>query len=428
LRFLVFFDMDPNAIAGWLLRHAGCTRLPDRPGHCQGPAHQYGACMDIHGTEIHGTQTERFEQVRATFEQNFTQRGDVGASVCVTVDGETMVDLWAGSVTTDAQTETPWAADTIINVWSTTKTMAAICCLILADQGELDLHAPVERVWPGFRVNGKHEVAPRHVLSHSAGLSGWDTPLEIEDLLDHGKVTHLLAAQEPWWEPGTASGYHAITQGYLLGELVRRVTGQTIGEFFAAEVAGPLGADFHIGTPAEHDARVAHVIPPDAPLGGTETAADSIAIRSLGNPRLPAEFSSSTQWRRAEIPAAGGHGNARSVARIHSVLACGGAAHGVKLLSSAGCEQIFEEQTYGQDLVLPMVLRHGMGFGLNCPEVPISPNPRACYWGGWGGSMAVIDLDARMSFAYVMNKMGDGTTGDTRGASLLLATHAALTA
>jgi len=172
---------------------------------------------------------------------------------------------------------------------------------------------------------------------------------------------------------------------------------------------------------------VAHVIPPPTTLGPDDVGSDSsIARRTFGNPELPAEYSSTKEWRRAEIPAAGGHGNARSVAHIHSVLACGGAAHGVRLLSAAGCEQIFEEQTYGKDLVLPMVVRHGMGFGLVCPEVPISPNPRACFWGGWGGSMTVVDMDARMAFAYVMNRMGEGTTGDVRAASLLFATHEAL--
>ncbi|TVR25505.1 MAG: class A beta-lactamase-related serine hydrolase [Ilumatobacter sp.] len=391
--------------------------------------------------QIHGTCDPRFEAVHDAFAANFDQHGDVGASAAVTLDGEMVVDLWAGTIATDAapfdeHDDDPaergltggsaWERDTIVNVWSTTKTMAALSCLVLADQGELDLDAPIERVWPGFRVEGKGAITPTHVLSHSAGLSGWTEPITVDDLYDHTKVADLLAAQEPWWEPGTRSGYHAITQGYLLGELVRRVTGQTLGEFFAAEIAGPLDADFHIGTGPEHDARVGHVIAPSTGLSADGADPDSIAVRTVSNPRLTADASATVPWRRAEIPAAGGHGNARSVAHIHSVLACEGEAHGVRLLSATGCDRIFQEQTYGEDLVLPGVFRLGVGFGLPCPELPISPNERACFWGGWGGSLAVIDLDARMSVAYVMNKMGEGTTGDLRGAGILLAAHTAL--
>ncbi|MEX2627037.1 MAG: serine hydrolase domain-containing protein [Ilumatobacteraceae bacterium] len=378
--------------------------------------------------EIHGHCDPRFEGVRDAFAANFERRGEIGASAAVTLDGEVVVDLWAGETATDEHPDggVAWERDTIINTWSTTKTMAALCCLVLADQGELDLDAPIERVWPGFRAEGKGGIAPRHVLSHSAGLSGWDTPLEVTELYDHDRCATLLAKQAPWWEPGRASGYHAITQGYLLGELVRRVTGQTLGEFFAAEIAGPLDADFHIGTGAAHDHRVAHVLPTPSGLGTKSTDPASIGVRTVSNPPIRPEVSSTVEWRRAEIPAAGGHGNARSVARILSVLACGGEAHGTRLLSPAGCERILDEQTYGPDHVLPGVFRFGVGFGLVCPEIPISPNPRACYWGGWGGSLVVIDLDARLTVAYVMNKMNEGTTGDSRSAAVILSTHQAL--
>jgi CubicO group peptidase (beta-lactamase class C family) len=268
------------------------------------------------------------------------------------------------------------------------------------------------------------------VMSHTAGLSGWQQPITVEDLYDWEKVTALLAAQEPWWEPGTASGYHAITQGYLEGEVVRRITGQTIGEFAAKEVTGPLGADFHIGTAPEHDARVAHVIPPGRTLTDAMPDADrsSVAWRTLANPELDAAASSTIEWRRSELPAVGGHGNARSVALIHTPMACGGEANGMRLLSPGGIEPVFDEQTNGQDLVIPMVVRHGIGFGLPSPDVPISPSERACFWGGWGGSVALIDLDNRMSFSYVMTKMGEGTVGDMRAAGPLLAAYVALAA
>jgi CubicO group peptidase (beta-lactamase class C family) len=368
--------------------------------------------------QVHGTVESGFEGVRDALAASLDSGADVGASAAVIVDGRTKVDIWGGHVD-EARTQ-PWESDTIINVWSTTKTMAALCALVLADRGELDLHAPVSRYWPEFKENGKEAVEVRHLLGHSAGLSGWQEPMQPSDLYDWDKATSLLAAQEPWWEPGTASGYHAVTQGYLVGEVVRRITGVTIGRFFADEIAGPLGADFHIGTSADHDDRVARVIPPP-PLPTEGLDPQSVAVRTLSNPPLSAEQSWETDWRRAEIPAAGGHGNARSVAVVQSVLACGGEVNGVRVLSEAGCDAVLEEVTYTPDLVLGVPLRFGMGYGLNSPDTPLSPNERACFWGGWGGSLVVVDLDARMVVTYVMNKMGEGTLGDFRGAGIAFA-------
>src|SRR6187549_3353313 len=240
---------------------------------------------------ISGTCDDRFSAVRDAFEANFVPKDDgifdEGASVALTIDGELVVDLWGGTATRDAG-EHDWQEDTIINVWSTTKTMAALCCLILADRGELDLYEPIATYWPEFAASGKETVATRHVLSHSAGLSGWDAALTREDALDHDKLVTLLAAQAPWWEPGSQSGYHAISQGFLLGEIVKRVSGRSLGTFFADEVAGPLGADFHIGTGPEHDSRIAHVIPPPVSIV-PDAAADSIAVRTMSNPTMVAE-------------------------------------------------------------------------------------------------------------------------------------------
>ncbi len=380
--------------------------------------------------EINGTCDDRFSAVRDAFAANFEPGRDpeeVGASVAVTVDGELVVDVWGGTITNDEGVEAPWQRDTIINVWSTTKTVSALSMLMLADRGELDFYSPVAKVWPEFAANGKAAIEIRHVMSHMTGLAGWRDPITVEDLYDWDKATSLLAAQEPWWEPGTASGYHAVTQGYLEGEIVRRITGQTIGEFAAKEITGPLGADFHIGTPPECDARVGHVIPP-ATLLSDVVDRDSLAAQMFRHPTMGAGVANTIPWRRAEIPAAGGHGNARSVAMIHAPMACGGEANGVRLLSATGADPVFDEQTYAKDLVLPLKLRHGIGFGLPSAEMPISPSERACFWGGWGGSIIVIDLDQRMTYSYVMNRMGEGTTGDLRGAMPLLATYMALAA
>jgi len=378
--------------------------------------------------EINGTFAEQFAPVRDVLAANIERGADVGASVCVGHDGQTVVDIWGGTID-DAGT--PWAEDTLINVWSTTKTMTALTALLLADRGELDLHAPVARYWPEFAANGKDAIEVRHLMGHTAGLSGWQESMTEADVVDWEKATSLLAAQAPWWEPGSAAGYHALTQGYLVGEVIRRASGgTTVGELFAKELAGPLGADFHIGTGPEHDARVARVIPPaDATLGGEAVLAlgpDSIAMRTLVNPPLTADWSWTEAWRRAEIPAAGGHGNARSVARVQSVVSHGGEVDGIRVLSPAGCEAVFEQQASGLDQVLQAPITHGMGYGISSAEMPIGPNTRTCFWGGWGGSIVVNDLENRLTIAYVMNRMGEGTMGDDRGIGVVFAAYAAV--
>jgi CubicO group peptidase (beta-lactamase class C family) len=366
--------------------------------------------------DVHGTCDSRFEGVRETLAKSLEAGTDVGASVAVLVEGEPVVDIWGGFAD-EARTE-PWSHDTITNVWSTTKTMTFLCALMLADRGQLDFHAPVARYWPEFAAGGKEAVEVRHLMAHSAGLSGWTAHIEPEDLADWEKCTSLLAAQKPWWEPGTASGYHALTQGYLIGEVVRRITGATIGTWFASEVAAPLGADFHIGLPASEDHRVSLVIPPEA---GRLAEADpgSIAMRTFTSPLLDAAMATEVWWRRAEIPAANGQGNARSVATVQSIIAGGGEARGVRLLSERGCDVVFEEQSNGKDLVLGIPMRFGMGYGLAGELLPMGP--RACFWGGYGGSLIVMDQDARLTVSYVMNRMESGLTGDLRGANVVLA-------
>jgi CubicO group peptidase (beta-lactamase class C family) len=365
-----------------------------------------------------------FEPVRDAFVANFDKGLERGASVAVTRDGELVVDLWAGEADSRG---TPWTRDTIVNVYSTTKTMAATCVLVLADRGLVDLDAPVADYWPEFAQAGKGGVRVRHVMSHSAGLSGFDPPLDaVEDLYDWDAVVGRLAAQAPWWEPGTASGYHAVTQGYLQGEIVRRVTGRSIGRFFREEIAGPLGADFHIGLDPAHDARVGEMVPPERAPQLASPEPGSVAERTFRGAALTALEPRTRAWRRAEIPAAGGIGNSRSVARVHSALACGGTVDGVKLLSRAGVERVLEEQTRGTDLVLGVPIVFGMGFGLNDPAFPISPNRRAFFWGGWGGSLAIVDLDARVSIAYVMNRMEADLLGDLRGGSIAMAAYRSL--
>ena len=376
--------------------------------------------------EVQGTCESRFDAVRTTLAGQLASGADLGASVAVFLHGEPVVDIWGGWA--DPERTRPWERDTITNVWSTTKTMTFLCMLMLHDRGELDFHAPVATYWPEFAQNGKEHVLVRHVMGHTAGLSGWDEPLAAEDLADWGKCTAALAAQSPWWEPGSASGYHAVTQGYLIGEILRRITGDTIGTWFAREVAKPLEADFHIGLPASEDHRVSGVVPPP-PMNPQDFPGQvsEVMLKTFLNPPIDASMAHHEWWRRAEIPAANGQGNARSVGAVQSMVAGRGEARGVRLLSPEGTEPIFEEQAYGIDKVLGVQQRMGMGYGLsNPPDMPIGP--RACYWGGYGGSVIVMDQDVNLTVCYVMNRMEAGVVGDTRGADLLTAAVASLPA
>lgn len=367
---------------------------------------------------VQGTCDERFEPVREAFQQNFDQGLDIGASVAVFLEGEPVVDLWGGFL--DEERTVPWQRDTITNVWSTTKTMTNLCALILADQGEIDLHAPVFTYWPEFKANDKERVEVRHLLSHTAGLAGWEEPITVADLYDWEKATGLLAAQAPWWTPGSASGYHALTQGYLVGEVVRRVTGESLGTFFANEVARPLGADFLIGLPKEDDERTTRVIAPEVPVIDQAMVSNPLLVKTFTNPPISPQVAWEEDWRRAEIPAANGQSNARGVGAVQSIVSNRGEARGVRLLSEKGVRAIFEEQSNGEDKILGVSLRFGIGYGLGNDLLPIGPN--ACFWGGLGGSIVISDLDYRVTIAYVMNRMETGLLGDTRGFSLAAAT------
>jgi CubicO group peptidase (beta-lactamase class C family) len=372
--------------------------------------------------DIQGTCDEQFEGVREAFAKNFEEEREVGASVAVFLEGEPVVDLWGGWID-EAHTE-PWQRDTITNVWSTTKTMTNLCALVLADLGELDLHAPVVKYWPEFGANDKERIEIRHLLSHTAGLAGWEEPIVVEDLYDWEKATGLLAAQKPWWEPGSASGYHALTQGYLVGEVVRRVTGESLGTFFAKEVAGPLGGDFFIGLPPAEDHRTARVVPSASEIIEGVEIDNPLLLKTFTNPVLSPAVSWEEDWRRAEIPAANGQSNARGVAAIQSVVSNHGEVRGTRIMSEKGLDAIFEEQSNGPDLVLTIPIRFGIGYGLASERFPIGP--RSCFWAGLGGSLVISDLDWRLTIAYVMNKMEAGLVGDTRGLGLVLAAAVAM--
>ncbi|WP_406480293.1 serine hydrolase domain-containing protein [Streptomyces sp. NBC_01615] len=363
--------------------------------------------------EIQGSYDDLFTAVPEALAA-LLDAGDVGASVAVFVDGEPVVDVWGGFA--DADRTIPWQRDTIAGVWSVTKTMTALSALILADRGELDLDAPVARYWPEFAAEGKDGVLVRHLLSHTAGLPNWDGT--VEELYDWPSATARLAELAPQWEPGTAAGYHSLTQGYLVGEVVRRITGRSVGEFFADEVAGPLGADFHMGLSAEHDHRVALAVPPPSRDEDYLASAPSPTAAAATGTRIRLRDGNSVAWRRAQIPAASGFGNARSVALVQSVMACGGTVRGVRLLSQAGCDRAWEEQFSGEDRILGMPMRWGLGYGLFGGTYG---------WGGWGGSMVMIEPDARMAVSYVPNQMRE-PGNDNRGIEVVMSAYDGLTA
>ncbi|KCZ60269.1 hypothetical protein HY30_12430 [Hyphomonas chukchiensis] len=373
--------------------------------------------MGMAKAEVQGFVHDKFEGVRDQFQTHLDTGADIGASFCVTKDGETVVDLWGGHA--DVEKTRAWEKDTIVNVYSTTKTMTALTALLLADRGELDFDAPVAKYWPEFAANGKADIKVSHLMSHSAGLSGWREPITNDDLYDWEKATSLLAAQAPLWEPGSAPGYHAITQGYLVGEVIRRIAGKTVGTVFREEIAGPLGADFHIGLPASEDARVADLKPPaDASISADPTLTDIKRV-TLTNPGIDVSETRTRAWRGAEIPAAGGTGNARSVATIHTILANGGMANGKRFMSEAGCRKALEEQIQGTDLILGIPVRYGLGFGLSGPMSP-ALNEHSMFWGGYGGSIALIDMESHTTMSYAMNLMQGTTTGDMRAITLAM--------
>jgi len=356
----------------------------------------------------------RFEGVRAALARNLDSGEELGASLFVDVDGDIVVDLWGGFC--DLARTVPWSEHTITNVWSSTKTVTSLAALMLVDRGELDVDAPVARYWPEFAAQGKQDVLVRHVMSHASGVSGLEQPAAIEDLYDWSAATSRMAAQAPWWPPGTASGYHALNYGHLVGEVVRRISGRTLRQFVAEEIAGPLGADFQIGAAESDWGRIADVVPPP-PLPFDLAALDpnSPAVKTLTGPAAVAETANTPGWRRADIGAANGHGNARSVGRVMSVVARGGEVDGVRLLSPETIDLIFREQQNGVDLVLGLPMRFGIGYGLpQRDSVHWIPDEKVCFWGGWGGSMIVMDVGRRATISYMMNKMASGIVGSDR--------------
>ena len=382
---------------------------------------------------IDGHCEPHFTAVREQFFANFTKRGDVGAAVCVYLDGVRVVDCWGGHA--DAARTRPFGPDTIVSVASTTKGMVALCAHMLAERGKLDLDAPVARYWPEFAAAGKQDIPVRWLLSHRAGLPAIRRALPAGALFDWTAMTAALAETAPWWTPGERHGYHAITYGHLVGEVIRRVDGRSVGAFLRDEVTGPLRADFFIGVPEETDGRAAEVLPPPPP--GEPTIWDtlladpeSVSGRTFLNPPRPLGLVNTRAWRAAEIPGSNGHTSARGVARAYAALARGGELDGVRLLARATIEGAIAERSRGRDAVLTLPTRFATGFMLAMPGGIFNCGPGRRTFGhpGHGGSIGFADPDARVGFGYVTNQYvtGTATHPDRRVPSLVDAVYAAL--
>ena len=382
---------------------------------------------------IEGTCEPRFKKVRDAFAANFEITNEVGASVAMYLDGKLVVDLWGGH--TDKARSKPWTRDTLVNIYSTTKGLAAMCAHRLVDQGKLDLDAPVAKYWPEFAQAGKDKLPVRYLLSHRAGLPAIRKTLPPEALYDWKTMTDAIAAQEPWWVPGTRHGYHAITYGWLVGEVVRRASGKTLGAYFRDEIVTPLGLDAHIGLDAKHDARTSNIIPSPPPGPGevNQLAAlmadpESITFKAIMNPGavLAPEVVNSRAWRGMELPSANGHATARSIARAYAALARGGEIDGYRVLTPASIERCYTEQSFGLDEVLKQSTRIGLGFMLSQPGVEMGPNPHTFGHPGAGGSLGFADPTAKVGFGYTMNQMGTDPLLDPRAARLFNALYASM--
>ena len=364
--------------------------------------------------EIHGTCAVGFEPVRDAFAANFAEREEIGASVAVVAGGEPTVNLWAGWA--DPGRTRPWQQDTLTNVWSTTKAVTSLCAQILIDRGELDPDSPVARYWPEFAQAGKDDIPVRWLLCHKSGLTGLAVPSTVEDYYDWEKITDLLAAQAPLFPPGTATGYQAITFGFLVGEVIRRISGQTCGQFAAAEVAGPVGADFYIGLPESELGRCSNlqgVRPSDdeqAALAQAYANAEPAALAALVNPSLSGDEANAPSWRAAEIPAANGHATAQALATIFGAVA----DRSGKFISDGTLAAARAGEGKYTDIVLGFPIEFGLGYGLSGPEGHYGPNPSAFGHDGFGGSAVGCDPEAGVAYAYVMNRMGMNLADDPR--------------
>ena len=369
---------------------------------------------------IGGFVARGYQPVRDAFVRNFEREDEhreLGAALAAYRHGECVVDLWGGHA--DVAQSRAWTADTLVNVWSTTKGIAALAVAVLVERGLVGYAQRVAQIWPEFAAAGKSGVTVGQVMSHRAGLPGFEAPTTTEDLYDWHECCAKLAAQAPVFTPGTVSCYHTITYGYLAGEIVRRITGRSVGQFIGEAMAQPLNADFYVGLPAIFDARVAELVPPKAlPVTGSASEMPRPVRMAMQNPALDPGATTTRAWRAAEIPAVNGHASARGIARLFGMVANGGGLGSIRPLSPASIAAMSTRGGEGADLLVGFDPAWAMGVSQN-PRGNYGSNPLTIGHSGWGGSFGCADSQSGLALGYVCNRMGSGLVADARTEALV---------
>jgi CubicO group peptidase (beta-lactamase class C family) len=374
--------------------------------------------------DIQGHLASGFEPVAEAFEQNFTEREELGAAFTLIRNGEVLVDIHAGHA--DRKASRPWTAETIAPVFSTGKAVTALVVAWLVDQGRLDYDAPIADVWPEFAQAGKDAVTLAQALSHQAGLSGYPDEMEPSDWFDRDLMESRFAAMAPMWPLGEGSGYHPISYGVIADAVVRRADAKhrTVGAILRDEICGPRGIDFHIGVPeSEHDRAAEHVLPPRPPHLGAMTPEKAAAFLKPWS--SPGRRGTAT-WRSAELPAANGHGTAKAIARLMAPFATQGRLEGEAFVSADVIAEALKERVHGPDRVLPFDLAFAAGVMINRDSEAFGPEPQAVGHYGFGGSCGFADPERGVSGAYVMNRQMDVLVGDARAKALIEASYRCL--
>ena len=391
--------------------------------------------MSLRLKDVCGYCDPAFEKVKLAFVDNFLMNKETGAAFALDLAGETVVDIWAGH--RDFRRNRPWEKNTLANLYSATKGVTALCALRLADQGLLDLDAPVNHYWPEFRRAGKANITVRMLLNHTAAMVGIKRRLPLKSLYDWDMVTAALADQSPWWRPGEKHGYHAVTFGWLVGQVIRGITGRTVGQYLKQEIADPLGLDLHIGLdPAEHSRSATMIMLRVPTLHGDVGRFTEAIIKNpfgptasaFGNPLSIITGVNTDAWRSAEIPAANGQGTARSLARLYGVLANGGKRGDTVILSQSMVNQCSKEEVSGLDAVLQLPTRFSLGFMLNQdnPSGNFGPGEKSFGHPGAGGCLGFADPDHKLGFGYTVNKMDTYILIDPRAKRIIDAVYACL--
>ncbi|KAI0447940.1 beta-lactamase [Xylaria telfairii] len=378
--------------------------------------------------EVHGKCTPQFEKVRSLLQQFVDSGEETGASIAVNVDGEDVVNIWGGYA--NPENKQPWAEDTIVGVASSTKMFSSLAVLMLVDSGVISVYDKVSKYWPEFAANGKENVEIRHLLSHTSGVAGWDDKVIMDEICDPVTSTAKLALQAPWWEPGTASAYHAYSFGHLLSEIVRRVTGMGLKQFITEKIATPLGADFQLGILEKDAPRVAKTTPPPGP--NPDFKPGPLFMKAIANPMMPPDIGRRPAWMQGEVGASNGYSNAYAMNQILSTVTLAG-HEGInerkQLLSKSTVDLIFEEQSNGKDLAIGTPIRFGIGYAIKGDGDWVHdwmPAGDIAYFGGSGGSLGIMDVGRKVTITYAMNKRSASLIGNTPSKAYISAIYEAL--